>query len=124
MVGCNGSPTAKLPPERYFPVQKEVPDSVFTALWPGKLEMDDSNCLRVDGTLILWPHGYTYKIEGDAIWIIDDRGAPAVRTGDMVKIGGGGIPEQYVEDLIDPPLPEGCPGPFWLASTVTKDSSN
>ena len=102
-------------PPAYFLVQKEPADVIMLVLLPGELKMDDNGYLRVGGELIIWPYGFSWKIEGKEIWIIDDRGQSVARVGDWVKMGGGEIPKYWAEENIGSPLPEDAEGPYWLA---------
>jgi hypothetical protein len=104
----------------YFPIQKEVELIVLQSILPGELVLDDANYLRVDNNLIIWPYGYSLKIEGKDIWIIDDKNQPAVMVGDWVKIGGGFVLASFAEEKIGHPLPVDCVGPYWLAGGVSK----
>jgi hypothetical protein len=102
----------------YFPVQKEPAEIIHPLLMQGELVLDSNGYLRVGGEsggLIIWPYGYSWKIEGKEIWIIDDRGQSVARVGDWVKMGGSGIPKYWAEGQIGSPLQEGAEGPYWLA---------
>jgi hypothetical protein len=133
MVGCNSnsivttttevtsttvvpSSTEKPRTVSYFPVQKEDPKIIMLALWHGKLEIDDQGYLRVGGNLILWPYGYSYKVEGEDILIIDERGNSAAHVGEDIKGGGGEIPEWIVDEKLVQPLPQKNIGPYFLAN--------
>jgi hypothetical protein len=104
----------------YFPVQKEPADVIMLLLVRGELILDNGY-LRVSGKsgykgdLIIWPYGYSWKIEGKEIWIIDDKGQAVARVGDWVKMGGGEIPKYWAEEKIGSPLPEDAEGPYILA---------
>jgi len=117
---CTSEPPDTPQPEPYFPVQKEVPKTFLLALLPGRLVIDDAGYLRVNDTLVIWPHGYSLKIDGNDIWVIDDTGQACAKVGDWVKIGGGVIPGYVVEEKIGQPLPAGCEGPYWLAGGMSE----
>lgn len=102
----------------YFPVQKEDPGIYMLVLLQGKLEIDENGYLRVGGNLILWPYGYSYKVEGDDILIIDERGNLAARVGEDIKGGGGEIPEWVVDEKLVQPLPQKDIGPYFLAAPL------
>lgn len=116
-ISCNGNSNNIIQPQLYFPVQKEPQTAVLTALLPGEL-VADNGYLRVAGNLILWPHGYSLKTEGQDIWVINDKGQPAAKVGDWIKIGGGVVSTSYAEQILEHPLPEGCEGPYWLAAEI------
>jgi hypothetical protein len=133
MVGCNSnsivttttevtsttvvpSSTEKPRTVSYFPVQKEVPETSLLLLLEGKLEIDADGCLRVNDYLILWPYGYSYRVENEDILIIDERGNIAAHVGDNVGVGGA---SGYLSnDKLVQPLSEDCEGPFWLADPL------
>ena len=115
-VGCansNNSPE----PALYFPVQKEPQTVVLEALLSGKLVVDDGY-LRVNGHLILWPHGYSWQAENNEIWILNDEGQKVARVGESVRLGGGVMPTSIAEEKIGQKLPDGIKGPFWLMGIV------
>jgi hypothetical protein len=58
----------------YFPVQKEIPKEYMLVELSGKL-VDVAGYLRVNevNALIIWPYGYSLKIEGKEMWVINDK---------------------------------------------------
>jgi hypothetical protein len=118
-LGCSCNSTVKTQSPPYFPVQKEAPQAYLLALLPGELVLDNGY-LRVNGELIIWPYGYSVKIEGKNIYIIDEKGRQVCKVGDMVKIGGGQIPAYYIEEIIGQPLPPDCKGPYWMAANIAE----
>lgn len=126
-VGCTGNPVAKPRPEPYFPVQKEVPKTVHLALLPGTLVMDENGYLSVQpaNALVIWPYGYSFKIEGEDIWVIDSKGRPFVRVGDEIRdeLGGGYVPRYVAEDRMGQPLPVGWKGNYFLAAGAFDEST-
>ncbi|HEX9896045.1 MAG TPA: hypothetical protein VGA85_00070 [Dehalococcoidales bacterium] len=122
-IACTCNSADNTQPEPYFPVQKEVAEEVMQARLEGKLVMDDAGYLRVYDALIIWPHGYSLKIEGKEIWIINDKGQAVARVGDMVMVGGGFVDTWVAEEKIGCALPEDAKGPCWLAGNVIKDSN-
>jgi hypothetical protein len=120
-ISCTGNSADKTQPEPYFPVQKEVAWAELLTLLPGKLVMDDAGYLRVNVTndlhaLIIWPYGYSLRIEDKEMWILNDKGQAIMRVGDSVKLGGGFIPASAVEELIGHALPEYATGPYFLSN--------
>ena len=101
----------------YFPVQNEDPGIYMLALLLGKLYIDINGYLRINDTLVIWPYGYSYRVEGTNTLIIDKRGNLAVRVGEDVKIGGGYM-DAIGNDRLMEPHPEVWEGPFWLASPL------
>ncbi len=91
-------------------------------------------CLRVRGypdptypdrtpvsLLLVWPANFTLSAKGNSIQIIDGAGLIAARVGDEVRFSGHPIcsdgwcltTDIGEIDLLQP-LPEGCPGPYWI----------
>lgn len=85
------------------------------ALLEGRLVRRD-RCLYVTsgrgerGVLPVWPHGFTYREDDDAVAIFDDEGHEFARTGERISTGGGFISEQGGEPLAEPfrSRVEGC----------------
>ena len=103
----------------FFPVQKDPnPASYMTALLVGELVIEDG-CLRVDDDLLVWPHGFSLKIEGEVIQVIDGTGQPIARVGDKVEVSGGEVgtselPDGYLSELSAQLPSDRCPGPYWI----------
>lgn len=119
---CNGNST-----NIFFPVQR-VGLSQMDGLLEGKLELDNG-CLRVkyfDGSdLLIWPHGFSLRTEGEEIQVIDSGGQVAARVGDNILVGGGEVPAEFdefiAEEIIGQSLPDNCTGPYWIVSEVITD---
>lgn len=117
-VGCHDN-TPSLTP--FFPVQKSGLDQMLS-LAEGKLVLDNGY-LRLKrffgkGDLLIWPYGYSLRIEGKEIQAIDSDGQVVARVGDRIKVGGGEVPAEIVEKYIGQPLPDNCTGPYWIVSEV------
>ena len=89
-IGCSNNSADKTQPVPYFPVQKDVPQIMYLVLLPGTLVMDKAGYLRVNvdkdtQALVIWPYGYSLKIEGKEIQIINDKGQIVAKVGDTVK---------------------------------------
>ncbi|MDD5701612.1 MAG: hypothetical protein PHU23_06120 [Dehalococcoidales bacterium] len=126
------SPTASQTPSglnglTYFPVQKLGYEALAypCALAQGELVLDDGYLrlkpsIGLDGTsrgsLIIWPPGSTWQMENDRIQILNQEGKPIARSGETLRIGGGEVPEEIVSKYTGQTLPDGCQGPYWLAS--------
>jgi hypothetical protein len=126
-TSCHDNSFTTTPPAPFFPVKKE-PDSSYiypSALSEGKLVVDHSN-LRLKhfwGTsdLLIWPYGYSLRIEGKELQVVDNYGQLVGRLGDKIKVGGGEVPAEIVEEYIGQPLPDDCEGPYWLVSEVIEN---
>jgi hypothetical protein len=86
---------------------------------------DYSRCLRIVSDsglgdyLPLWPAGYTVRVTGDEVEILDSLGQVFARVGQQVRLDGGDIPvvwdlEPYQSLLNE--LPRDCHGPYWIVS--------
>ena len=120
-IGCSNNSTDKTQPVPYFPVQKDVPQELMLALLPGTLVMDKDGYLRVNVTedlqaLVIWPHGYSLKIEGKEIQIINDKGQIVAKVGDTVKLGGGFVGVSDAEERIGHALPKNATGPYFISN--------
>lgn len=121
----NSSTTAQRAP--FFAVKKEAPNynAYPCALFEGKLVLDNNNCLRLkpscdkgNSMFPVWPYGYSLKIIGKQIQVVDkgkDNHIVAI-VGDEIKLGGGEITSEIVESYIGQQLPDACTGPYWLVS--------
>jgi hypothetical protein len=103
----------------FFPVHKEPQTIILLVQLQGTLTADDGY-LRVSGKLVIWPYGYSYKIENNEIWILDNKGQTVAKVGDSVMLGGGVAERFFAEEKIGQSLPAGCEGPYWLAGQITK----
>ncbi|MCJ7515710.1 MAG: hypothetical protein MUO89_07085 [Dehalococcoidia bacterium] len=73
------------------------------------------------GELLVWPYGYSLRIMDKQIQVIDNDGQLVARVGDKIKVGGGEVPAEIVEEYIGQPLPDDCEGPYWLVSEVIEN---
>jgi hypothetical protein len=53
--------------------------------WGIALETPDGPTLKV-----LWPHGYSARVDDTGLALIDGSGSVVAREGDLVQVGGGG----------------------------------
>lgn len=128
LISCYDNSSNTAWPTPFFAVKKEAPNfnTYPTALFEGKLVLDN-NCLRLKpswdtgeskGSFPVWPYGYSLRIVGKQIQVIDkskDSYIVAI-VGDKIKVGGGEVSAEFVEDYIGQQLPDDCPGPYWLVS--------
>ena len=107
--------------ELTFPVQENSAD-VMDALITGKL-VERDGCLYIDAggrsTSPIWPHGFSYDRDGDAVTILDDKGTPVARTGEEVSMGGGliGEPESPLSDDLAKKVGD-CEAPYWVVGEL------
>jgi len=120
---CNDDSTSISKSPSYFPVQKAGMD-IMTGEFEGKLVLDNG-CLRVKhfdysySYLLIWPHGFSLRTEGEEIQVIDSNGQIVARVGDEIYVGGGETPgekarEHIEESIVEQPLPDDCLGPYWI----------
>ena len=71
--------------------------------------------------LLVWPENFRLSTKGDSAQIIDGAGLIAARVGDDVRFSGHGVCSEGWCGITDigeidllQPLPEGCPGPYWV----------
>lgn len=123
----------------YFPSQPESSGANMEALLEGHLVLKEG-CLRAVTSgydeasfLILWPKEATLIIsKANIIEVHDENDRVVGRLGESIRIGGGAMESESSMDLWEKQingLPiEGCPGPYWVASTlyplVESDATN
>ena len=120
MVACNEADGPELLASPHFPQQQENMD-VMEALLEGELVLEEG-CLRTKskgGTdyLLIWPHGFKLSVDGPDIRITDDSGL-SLSVGEEIRIGGGEVPLAHVQTLVEQPVPDDCPGPYWVVGEV------
>ena len=116
-IGCNANSTPSPQSVLRFPAQKEVAGQAMAALLSGKLVIKNGY-LRVNDNLILWPYGYSPKLENNQIFVLNDKAQPVAQVGDSVRVGGGVISASFAEEKIGQKLPDGIDGPFWLMGDI------
>ncbi len=96
------------------------------ALLPGQFVLEN-DCLRIryseDQTsyLIIWPPDVTLHITSNAIEIHNPYGKVLAQVGEQIQVGGGEItPEVGLIKELRQPLPKECPGPYWIASDISR----
>ncbi|PPD57506.1 hypothetical protein JP09_009265 [Dehalogenimonas etheniformans] len=111
------------PTVAYFPVRH---DSGISLLLPnyGKIVLEDG-LLRFKENfsdtsyLLIWPHGFSYRVSGSRVEVLDAEGTVVAKTGQYKLIGGG--PASSVEYYTgeQPPVP--VPGPYWAMDRTLKN---
>lgn len=96
------------------------------ALLVGQLVLT-AGCLRVNAPdpgisyLVIWPADYTLSTASGTGQILDERGQVIAQIGDMLRVTGGEVSANArLSAQLREPLPDGCAGPYWLASAVTR----
>jgi hypothetical protein len=118
-TSCSKNLAASPTPTPFFPQQKETPNAFMDALLVGKLVLVD-NCLRVnshnlrESYLLIWPHDFSLHLHDEVMEIMDGNDQLVAREGDNLRLGGGEIPGRNVNEYTLQPLPDNCPGPYWI----------
>jgi hypothetical protein len=101
---------------------------VMQALAVGRLVVDEVGCFRLRddraggrGDLVVWPPGYSMRVEDGEIQIVRGGGQTIARVGDNVRMGGGQIATStgshgMYEEFLN--IPEKCTGPLWIVGEV------
>ena len=127
--GCSSSQevldpsrTADLREPYLFLVRTDTAAVDMDALIRGRVTRDAQGCLRVDTDdrhTIVWPRGYTARLDGDAVVISDAAGARVAATGDVIQLGGGEVSMLPAGLLAEPTRAAAltsCAGKFWIAA--------
>ena len=85
-VGC-GTPVG-------LRTAKQPSDVCMVALMVGTLARNPQTGLGISGgrgevTPVLWPFGYSARVELDKVVLVDETGTTVAREGDQVSLGGG-----------------------------------
>lgn len=122
-------PEPAVPPSLgdHFPQMKHTVGGM-EALLEGELVLENG-CLRVRSAhgsvdepsiLIIWDLRFSTRTEQGIIQVIDSQtGNVLASVGDFVQMGGGEVPTPTYLGLVSP-LPEDCPGPYWLVGEFVK----
>ena len=130
MTGCslptNPALSNKAYPEvLYFPVQKTPGQPVPQQLILGTTLKIDNGYLKAGTSnsgesVLIWPPGYSNKIENGVVKIYDGTGNFKCKVGDIFDIGGGpAATREIVKNYTGSFPPKNCSGPFWLVSDIT-----
>jgi hypothetical protein len=123
IIGCScGEGTTSIP---YFPVQNEPEAIQMQVRIEGRLILDEGY-LRLkpilhESYIIIWPYGYTVRLEDSTVQVIDADGQVVACVGDWIVLGGGETDSaEAVERSIGQSLPSDCTGPYWIAGVVVE----
>ena len=94
---------------------------VMEALHVGELVLENG-CLRSrdvggDSRLLIWPPRFKLTVDGGDIRVSDDSGV-SLSVGEKIGFGGGEVPLAHVQTLVEQPVPDDCPGPYWVVGEV------
>jgi len=85
-----------------------------TEILSGQLQLDDEDCLRVDGYLVIWPPGFFLREE--PLRIIDSSLKDIAQVGDPIQLSGSekrSADYRYFENKVR------CSGPYWGVKAVS-----
>lgn len=94
------------------------------ALIEGELILENG-CLRVNdlygnSILLIWRPGFSTRTEEEIVQVVDSNTDKAlVSVGDFVAVGGGFDDNPTWMGLTEP-LPEECPGPYFIVGESIK----
>ena len=104
----------------YFPRLVEQ-RTLMEAETQGKLVLENG-CIRLkrvskNGRLLIWPPRFELTVDGEDIRIRDDSGV-SLSVGETIKLGGGEKKIAYLKTMVEPPIPDHCPGPYWVIGEI------
>ena len=113
-------PSPELSTNPHFPQMREDGDAM-DALLVGDLVLENG-CLRLqsmDGTdhLLIWPLRFELTVDGQNIRISNDSGV-SLSVGEEIGFGGGEMPLAHLQTLVEEPVPNDCPGPYWVIGEI------
>jgi len=123
IIGCScdkGSDAVSAP---YFPAKRDPGGVQMQARAEGRLILDEG-CLRLkpifgESYMIIWPYGYTVRLEDKTIQVLNADDQAVARVGDWIVLGGGETDlTEFIEDIIGQSLPPDCTGPYWITGTI------
>jgi hypothetical protein len=89
------------------------------------------DCLRLSGDeatggsrYLLWGPEYTVRVDGDTVHVDKDTGeAWVAHVGDKLCTSGGEVGRSTLDERTRQRITPGCPGPYWLVSSIRFDIS-
>jgi hypothetical protein len=132
LAGCCapacGSDAPAAPAGIFFPTVP-IGGAYPSALLEGRLE-ERSGCLFAaadnERWLLLWPEGYSPRIENGRVEVLDGKGSLVAREGKELKVGGGEnrprevggatASEKWATELTGVDIPERCGDVYWIVS--------
>ena len=104
----------------YFP--KLVEQTILMeAETQGELVLENG-CIRLKDMgdmdrLLIWPPRFELTVDGEDIRIRDDSGV-SLSVGETIKLGGGEKKIAHLKTMVEPPIPNHCPGPYWVIGEI------
>jgi hypothetical protein len=109
----------------FFPAQRDPEAVQMQARMEGRLILDEGY-LRLkpilhESYMVIWPYGYTVRLENSIVQVLDADGRVVARAGDWIVLGGGEIDSaEGIEASIGQSLPSDCTGPYWIAGEIAE----
>ena len=122
-------------PEKTPPVEADNPDSLTYPYFPKLVEQTSAMEARTQGELVLengcirlkdmgntdylliWPPRFELTVDGEDIRIRDDSGV-SLSVGETIELGGGEKKIAHLKTMVEPPIPNHCPGPYWIIGEI------
>lgn len=112
----------------HFPQLATSQQAYLEALIKGELVLENG-CLRISGVdgaldksslLLIWDSRFSTRTEQGVVQVIDSRtGKVLASVGDFVAVGGGFVDDPASRGLKEP-LPNDCPGSYYLVGEAIK----
>lgn len=124
LSACTNQTTGAPSSISHFPQQINTPNVYMQALIEGELILENG-CLRVNdlygnSILLIWRPGFSTRTEEEIVQVVDSNTDKAlVSVGDFVAVGGGFDDNPTWMGLTEP-LPEECPGPYFIVGESIK----
>ena len=122
MTAC----TQELPNPPHFPQQYQGFNIILDADLAGEL-VSENGCLRVRGVeiernyLLIWPE--MFEMTEDGLGVRPNKNSEvSLSVGDWIQMGGG-VPPYDIHEIVLQPIPNDCPGPYWLVGREISVSS-
>ena len=82
----------------------------------------ENGCLRLkrlskNDLLLIWPPRFELTVDGEDIRISDGSGV-SVSVGETIELGGGEKKIAHLKAMVEPPIPNHCPGPYWVIGEI------
>lgn len=109
----------------HFPQKIKPPSVYIDILIDGNLVLDNG-CLRVsrvsgDSFLLIWDSRFSTRTEQGIVQVIDSSTSEVlVSVGDFVEVGDGGDFTHPTWMWLKQPIPDECPGPYYLVGESIK----
>src|SRR5258706_492724 len=93
-----------------------LPACIFKFSFSGYFtaEEDDLSDKNNNSFLPIWPQGFSARLNDGIIEVVDENDQLIAQVDDNLRIGGGEMPGQSIRGYTLQPLPDNCPGPYWI----------